>query len=381
MILGTTSRESAGKSKLLVKDELGSQEMPSTSVPPQTGPKISTFEADKESHVEKESTSAATMLKSSLKSSGSKKSGRSVTWADEKIDCSGSRNLYEVRDMDDDTNVDNDDDMLRLVSAEACAMALSEAAETVASGDSDVNDAVSEAGIIILPNQHDVDEVKSTENTDALEPEAVPVKWPNKPGIPRTDLFDPEDSWFDAPPEGFSLTLSPFATMWMAIFSWITSSSLAYIYGRDESFHEEYLSVNGREYPQKIVLGDGRSSEIMQTLAGCLSRALTGLVTDLRLPTPVSTLEKGVERLLNTMSFIDPLPAFRIRQWQVIALLFIDALSVCKIPALTPYMTNRTMLIRKVLDGAQISAEEYELMKDFIIPLGRVPHFSMQSGA
>lgn len=54
------------------------------------------------------------------------------------------------------------------------------------------------------------------------------------------------------------------------------------------------------------------------------------------------------ERLLNTMSFIDPLPAFRIRQWQVIALLFIDALSVCKIPALTPYMTNRTMLIRKV---------------------------------
>lgn len=138
---GTTSRESAGKSKLLVKDELGSQEMPSTSVPPQTGPKISTFEADKESHVEKESTSAATMLKSSLKSSGSKKSGRSVTWADEKIDCSGSRNLYEVRDMDDDTNVDNDDDMLRLVSAEACAMALSEAAETVASGDSDVNDA------------------------------------------------------------------------------------------------------------------------------------------------------------------------------------------------------------------------------------------------
>lgn len=67
---------------------------------------------------------------------------------------------------------------------------------------------MSEAGIIILPNQHDVDEVKSTENTDALEPEAVPVKWPNKPGIPRTDLFDPEDSWFDAPPEGFSLTVS-----------------------------------------------------------------------------------------------------------------------------------------------------------------------------
>lgn len=85
--------------------------------------------------------------------------------------------------------------------------------------------------------------------------------------------------------------LSPFATMWMALFGWISASSLAYIYGQDDSFHEEYLSVNGREYPRKIVLTDGRSSEIKQTLADCLSRALPGLVADLRLPTPISTLE------------------------------------------------------------------------------------------
>lgn len=82
--------------------------------------------------------------------------------------------------------------------------------------------------------------------------------------------------------------------MWMALFAWITSSSIAYIYGRDESSHEEYLSVNGREYPQKIVLTDGRSSEIKQTLEGCLARSLPGLVADLRLPTPVSILEQGV---------------------------------------------------------------------------------------
>ena len=80
----------------------------------------------------------------------------------------------------------------------------------------------------------------------------------------------------------------------MALFAWITSSSIAHIYGRNESSHEEYLSVNGREYPQKIVLTDGRSSEIKQTLAGCLARALPGLVADLRLPTPVSNLEQGV---------------------------------------------------------------------------------------
>lgn len=96
-------------------------------------------------------------------------------------------------------------------------------------------------------------------------------------------------------PHAFFFTffqLSPFATMWNAFFSWITSSSLAYIYGRDVSFHEEFLTVNGREYPCKIVLTDGRSSEIKQTLASCLARALPAVVAELRLPVPISTLEQ-----------------------------------------------------------------------------------------
>ncbi|XVE79835.1 hypothetical protein DITRI_Ditri14bG0088500 [Diplodiscus trichospermus] len=46
---------------------------------------------------------------------------------------------------------DGDDyNTFRFVSAEACAMALSKAAEAVASGDSEVIDAVSEAWLIIL---------------------------------------------------------------------------------------------------------------------------------------------------------------------------------------------------------------------------------------
>lgn len=373
--------DSCRKSKTVVKAELSAQKVPSASVLPLTGSNISTVDAEREIQVAKESISGVSMPKSSLKSSGSKKVGLSVTWADEKIDGCGSRDLFEVRDMGDDGNDNNADDMLRFASAGACAMALSRVAEAVMSVDSDVADAVSEAGVIILPSPHDGHEGESMENPDVLEPEAALLKRPSKPGIPRSELFDPEDSWYDEPPEGFSLTLSPFATMWMAIFAWISSSSLAYIYGRDESFHEEYLSVNGREYSQKIIMGDGHSSAIKQTLSGCLARTFPALVADLRLRIPVSTLEKGLEGLLNTMSFIDPLPAFKVKQWQVITVLFLDALSVCRIPALTPHMTNRTMLLRKVLDGAQISAEEYEVMKDFLMPLGRAPQFSSQSGA
>ncbi|KAI3946437.1 hypothetical protein MKX01_017653 [Papaver californicum] len=237
---------------------------------------------------------------------------------------------------------------------------------------------IPEAGIIILPQHMNGGDSEMVEN--AFEPESVPLKWPTKPGVFSFEVFDSENSWFEPPPEGFSLSLSPFATMYMALFGWVTSSSLAYIYGRDEDSQEEFLSVNGRSYPYKIVLSDGRSSEIKHTLSGCLSRALPGLVMDLRLPTPVSFLEQGMSRLIETMSFIDALPSFRMNQWLVIALLFMDALSVCQIPGLSAHMTGRRMLTHKVLDGAQISSEEYELLKDHVIPLGRLPQFSTQTG-
>ncbi|EOY34547.1 F2P16.20-like protein isoform 3, partial [Theobroma cacao] len=344
----------SGSSSALREKDSSIVELPSTKNVYQSGLDTSSAEAEKETHADKAVTSSETVLKSSLKSAGAKKLNRFVTWADKKkADNAGNGNLCEVKEMETmkgDSEISGsaedggDDNMLRFVSAEACAMALSKAAEAVASGDSDVTDAVCE-----------VDKEEPMEDGDMLEPETAPVKWPKKPGIPHSDMFNPEDSWFDAPPEGFSLTLSTFATMWNALFEWITSSSLAYIYGRDESFHEEYLSINGREYPRKIALRDGRSSEIKETLASCISRALPAIVTDLRLPIPISTLEQGMGHLIDTISFMEALPAFRMKQWQVIVLLFIDALSVCRIPALTPHMTNGRMLLHKVLDGAQIS--------------------------
>lgn len=327
------------------------------------------------------------LLKSSLKSSNSKKMARSVTWADENIDVGkkteSSSKISEYENQayggSGSTDMEEDDDSYRFESAEACAAALSQAAEPVASG-SDVHDAVSKAGIVILPPSQEVDEAIHQENDEMLDTEQTPSKWPRKPGMPNYDVFESENSWYDSPPEGFNMTLSPFATMFNCLFTWISSSSLAFVYGHDDSNNEEYLSVNGREYPHKIVLSDGRSTEIKQTLAGCLARALPGLVADLRLPVPISTLEQGMVRFLDTMAFVDPLPAFRMKQWQLIALLFLDALSVCRIPTLTSYMTGRRTSLPKVLDSAQISMEEYEIMKDLIIPLGRVPQLSMQSG-
>ena len=67
---------------------------------------------------------------------------------------------------------------------------------------------MSDAGIIILPHSHVSDEGELMEDGDLLEPEPGPLKWPTKPGIPQSDFFDPEDSLYDPPPEGFGLSVS-----------------------------------------------------------------------------------------------------------------------------------------------------------------------------
>ncbi|KAL0685925.1 hypothetical protein Bca4012_052773 [Brassica carinata] len=320
--------------------------------------------------------SSEIVTKSCLKVSGSKKPSHSVTWADQSDGVRGD--LCEVRSNDIESGL-NTEDVSRLALAEACAKALSQAAEAVSSGDLDASDAAAKAGIVLLPSTHQLDEEVSEEemSEEEEEEEATLLKWPNKPGTPDSDLFERDQSWFDETPEGFNLTLSPFAMMWDSLFGWVSSSSLAYIYGKDESAHEEFLSVNGKEYPRRIRLGEGLSSEIKETIAGCLARAVSTVATVLKLPVPISELEKGLGSLLETLSLTGAVPSFRVEQWLVVVLLFLDALSVCRIPRIAPYILNRS----KVLEGSGIGNEEYETMKEILLPLGRVPQFATLCGA
>ncbi|CAN0922610.1 Putative RNA polymerase II subunit B1 CTD phosphatase RPAP2 homolog [Linum grandiflorum] len=283
----------ASKSKAVKTHGMSLQDVASPSNP-QTTSSLNNGGAGEASEAGEASNVGQSRLKPSLKSSCSKKLGRSVTWADENAGSSESNVLCNVSELKDDCPGD-DEDKLLLESAEACAKALSQAAEAVASGQVDTADAMSELGLIILPQANNIDQNDLTDDDNTEQEDLGTIQWPGKPGIPPSDMFDPDESWFDGPPEGFSLELSPFATMWMALFEWVTSSSLAYIYGKDDSSHEDYLSVNGREYPRKIVSADGgHSSEIKQTVESCLARALPAVVADLRLPIPVSTLEQGV---------------------------------------------------------------------------------------
>ncbi|KAG0461637.1 hypothetical protein HPP92_021934 [Vanilla planifolia] len=303
-------------------------------------------------------------LKSSLKTSRSKIGSHSVKWAD--VEKKGV--FIDEKVIPLELAEENIGSFVRLTSAEACAAALTQAAEIVASGKAEVEDAASEAGIVILPYKQSV-QVERKED-EAFQFDQDITKWPKKTMLLDTDMFEVEDAWYDTPPEGFSLNLSPFATMWMALFGWITCSSLAYVYGRDDGSFEDFMEVNV-EYPRKVILRDGQSLEIRQTLDGFISRILPELAKDFRLPTPISTLEKFLGCMIDTMSFSCAIPSLKISQWHVIVLLFLEALSVRRLPALAVLPMSRDLQLKQVLDAARISIDEYESMRDHILPLGR----------
>jgi hypothetical protein len=48
--------------------------------------------------------------------------------------------------------------------------------------------------------------------------------------------------------------------------------------------------------------------------------------------------------LINTMSFVDALPSLRARQWQLMVLVLLDALSIHRLPALAPITSNYKLM-------------------------------------
>lgn len=361
--------------------------------------------------LQNENKSEVMKLKSALKKQGVKQLNRSVTWADEKkleqsdhiedpekrsLDNSNKSSIVaspSLETMSQSVTFSKDAESLessraefneenvkasRLEAAEAFAKALTEAANAVASGEVDASEAASRAGICIVPGTDDQDPQKTQIDVEILG--STQSVWPSLPSTADEEAYNARECWYDDPPDGFSLELSSFASTWMALDQWITCSSVAHLYGRDDSDADDFSTVNGRGYPHKIVSGGGLSTEIERTVASCISRALPRVVQSLRLPTPISSLEQALGRFLNTMTFIDAIPPFRTNQWHVIVVLFLDALSVHRIPSLGPQIMNKRSLIHKVLEAAEMSYEEYKIMEDLLIPLGRCPRFSSQSG-
>ncbi|MCO5548326.1 hypothetical protein L7F22_001783 [Adiantum nelumboides] len=266
-------------------------------------------------------------------------------------------------------NIQSTDD---LECAKALVAALTEAAEAVAHDGVDSSEAAARAGISILPN-HEV-------STNHFSKEIKNMKDTGKELADDVENLDSRKCWYSAPPKDFKPELSMFGTLWMALDSWISAASIAHVYGRDSSEEDNFTLINGKEYLRQVIISNGVSAEIERTLAGCISRMLPGLVEIFRIPIPVSTLEVSLGRFLRTMSFMSAIPAFSSKQWQVVVLLLVDALSVHRLPALRTRFLNGRQSVQKVLVSANITEAEYEIFRDLVLPMGILPEFAAHCG-
>ncbi|MCO5568291.1 hypothetical protein L7F22_021990 [Adiantum nelumboides] len=266
-------------------------------------------------------------------------------------------------------NIQSTDD---LECAKALITALTEAAEAVAHDGVDSSEAAARAGISILPN-HEV-------STSHFSKEMKNMKDIDKELADDVENLDPRKCWYSAPPKDFKPELSMFGTLWMALDSWISAASIAHVYGRDSSEEDNFTLSNGKEYLRQVIISNGVSAEIERTLAGYISRTLPGLVEIFRFPVPVSTLEVSLGRFLRTMSFMSAIPAFSSKQWQVVVLLLLDALSVHRLPAVRTRFLNGRQSVQKVLVSANITEAEYEIFRDLVLPMGILPDFASHCG-
>ncbi|CAM6084069.1 unnamed protein product [Calypogeia fissa] len=283
----------------------------------------------------------------------------------------------------------------RVLSAEAVAAALTQAAEAAAGGEIGSEEAVAQAGLSIVPVTEDV-EVSQPGNTpdssleDSEEKRAsdtrpsteIDVKWP-MPEAPEEDYVDftsAKGAWHSTPPKNFKVEVSMFGTIWMALEEWISAATIAHIYGKEPQDEDEFVVANGREFRRQRHVADSTSAEISRTFSNCISRAFPDVVQALRLNVPISILEQNIGRLVRTMTFVEALPAFSIKHWSMILLLLLDGLSVQRVPSIGAQLTNNMALLRKFLDSTGTSEAEYDTFRGLLLPLGRLPTFATMSG-
>lgn len=68
------------------------------------------------------------------------------------------------------------------------------------------------------------------------------------------------------------------------------------------------------------------------------------------------------------MSFFDPLPSLRSRQWQLVVLVMLDVLSIHQLPALAPVVSN-SKLVQKVTNWFQFSLTSFCASRTYLLLL------------
>ncbi|GBG75554.1 hypothetical protein CBR_g20185 [Chara braunii] len=289
----------------------------------------------------------------------------------------------------------------RLSSAKAIAEALAQAAAAVESGDADSHEAAALAGISIMPPETSAGSEPSPlpcfsgrgeleeglpddqEEEGDVEDDEESLQWTtdspySAPSLRNGRRFDrwQKSEWYSPPPKGFQAQVSQFGTIWMSLEEWVSASTVVYLYredvgtGNEAVLASDDLVVTGRHYPKQIVCSDGTSAEISRAFSECISRALPLVQQSLRISVPLTSIEQAMGRLIKSFSFVSPLPSLGMAQWRAVSILFVEALSIHRLPRVHEQLSRQRGLLKKAIEKTGTLESEYKAFWDLIMPWG-----------
>lgn len=110
-------------------------------------------------------------------------------------------------------------------------------------------------------------------------------------------------------------------------------------------------------------------AEIQAALGRFLSFALAPLFEQLAIGLPRSEVERGLMDVVRTLCLVRALPAFKSSQWQLVAIIFLKALSMERLPGLRPAFETREGVrrVNKALTANSFTIEEFAAVLEVLL--------------
>ncbi|KAL4423828.1 hypothetical protein ABPG75_001129 [Micractinium tetrahymenae] len=155
---------------------------------------------------------------------------------------------------------------------------------------------------------------------------------------------------------GYRIQLSFFGTLFTHLEAWVTPNTAELLAAAPDV---------------ELVLPPPPSPEVLATLARFLAAALPPVLSALQSAAPRGEVERSLDELLRTLRLVGPLPAFKVTQWQVVALLLLKALSLERCPPLRPAFESREGIgrLNQLLGRLGFTSEEFYAALELLCPV------------
>uniref|UniRef100_A0A7I4DW90 RNA polymerase II subunit B1 CTD phosphatase RPAP2 homolog n=1 Tax=Physcomitrium patens TaxID=3218 RepID=A0A7I4DW90_PHYPA len=246
----------------------------------------------------------------------------------------------------------------RLASAEAIANALTEAATSAATGEVDGSDAVAQAGLSILSATHNAIPARAGSPHEAQDRSGeIPDSMKNC-AVDEDELY-----------ERAVQAREEIRRLKMPRKHEVESVEE---HENDDLIDDLDLEVDAN-FDDDGDADDDDDDDDDDTSGGFEGASEVGFMAP-----PKGFKAEG--KLIKNMSFVEALPPLSTKQWRMLVIVLLDALSVQRLPRLGVHLMNNRSVLRKVLDSTGTSESEYDVFRDVLLPLGRSPTFSTLSG-